>query len=207
MVDHGSFSRLISAIWKESDAIPFRYPVKFKELGLLDYPIIIKNPIDLSTIRKNLKNNNYHTLRSLMDDIDLIWRNCKQYNVEGSEIYKQADRMEKTVKRIISNMLKNRKKVGASSKDVRTEKIGNSNLEEEIGLEEHRFKDKIKFAQIFKAIKKEDLKEIIRIIKINNNNAINIVSDEKMEIKVDNINSVTFNKVFNFYEELKKEME
>lgn len=207
MVDHSSFSRLISAIWKEPDAIPFRYPVKFKELGLLDYPIIIKNPIDLSTIRKNLKNNSYHTLRSLMDDIDLIWRNCKQYNVEGSEIYKQADRMEKTVKRIISNMLKTRKKLGTSSKDIGAGKNGNSNMEEEFGLEENRFKDKIKLAQIFKAIKREDLKEIIRIIKINNNNAINIVTEEKMEIKVDNINSGTFNKIFSFYEELKKEME
>ncbi len=207
MVDHSSFSRLISAIWREPDAEPFRYPVKYKELGLLDYPVIIKNPIDLSTIRKNIKNNYYPTLRSLLDDIDLIWRNCKQYNVEGSEIYKQADRMEKTVKRILSNMLKNRKKMGVSSKEFRSQKIGNANIEEEIGLEEKKFKDKIKLAQIFKTTKKEDLKEIIRIIKNNNNNAINIVSEDKMEIKIDAITSGTFHRIFSYYEDLKKQVE
>ena len=33
-----------------------------------------------------------------MDDIQLIWDNCKTYNMVGSEIYKQAEFMEKCAK-------------------------------------------------------------------------------------------------------------
>ena len=38
---------------KENDdwyLVDFKYPVRWKELGLLDYPNVIKQPMDLGTI-------------------------------------------------------------------------------------------------------------------------------------------------------------
>lgn len=43
-------------------AEPFRYPVDYKGLGLFDYPILIKKPMDLSTIKKKIKRNKYKNI-------------------------------------------------------------------------------------------------------------------------------------------------
>jgi hypothetical protein len=39
--------------------VPFREPVDWKGLGLYDYPQIIKKPMDLGTVKKNLKAKKY----------------------------------------------------------------------------------------------------------------------------------------------------
>ena len=53
-------------------------------LGLTDYYDIIKTPMDLGTVKKNLKANKYKFVEDCLNDIQLIWDNCKQYNAEGS---------------------------------------------------------------------------------------------------------------------------
>ena len=53
-------------------------------MGLDDYPLIIKQPMDLGTVKKNLKNNKYTYLNEVFDDLQLIWNNCKTYNMKGS---------------------------------------------------------------------------------------------------------------------------
>ena len=40
--------------------------------------------MDLGTVKKNLKNNKYKTVEEALNDIQLIWGNCKTYNAEGS---------------------------------------------------------------------------------------------------------------------------
>jgi len=34
--------------------------------------------------KKNIKNNKYSCLQEVFNDIQLIWDNCKLYNMEGS---------------------------------------------------------------------------------------------------------------------------
>jgi Transcription factor involved in chromatin remodeling, contains bromodomain len=53
-------------------------------LNLIDYPILIKHPMDLGTIKKKLKTNKYKNITDFLDDIQLVWNNCKLYNQEGS---------------------------------------------------------------------------------------------------------------------------
>ena len=71
------------------------------EMGLLDYPQIVKSPMDLATVKSNLLSGKYSTYEQVFDDIQLIWDNCKLYNMIGCEIYKICERMEKTAKRQI----------------------------------------------------------------------------------------------------------
>jgi hypothetical protein len=40
--------------------------------------------MDMSTIKKKLNNSKYNTLQEVIDDIQLIWDNCRLYNIEGS---------------------------------------------------------------------------------------------------------------------------
>lgn len=37
-----------------SDSLVFREPVNWQELGLVDYPVVIKNPMDLGTVKKKV---------------------------------------------------------------------------------------------------------------------------------------------------------
>ena len=72
------------------------------ELGLLDYPQIVKRPMDFATIKTALlKGGKFVTFEDVFNEIQLIWDNCKTYNMAGSEIYKLAEYMEKLSKRTV----------------------------------------------------------------------------------------------------------
>ncbi|CAM9482489.1 unnamed protein product, partial [Heterosigma akashiwo] len=68
--------------------------VDYKGLGLPDYPKVIKKPMDLGTVKANLKKGVYNDAQECADDIRLIWSNCMAYNEDGSEVYLMAERMD-----------------------------------------------------------------------------------------------------------------
>jgi hypothetical protein len=53
-------------------------------MGLTDYPFIIKNPMDLSTLGNNLRDEKYRYVEEFLDDTQLVWDNCKAYNAPGT---------------------------------------------------------------------------------------------------------------------------
>lgn len=58
--------------------------------------------MDFATIKKALlKGGKYETFEDVFNDVQLIWDNCKTYNMAGSDIYKLAEYMEKLSKRSI----------------------------------------------------------------------------------------------------------
>ena len=57
-------------------AWPFYQPLDVKALGLHDYYEVIKKPMDLSTIQKNIDNDIYKTKDEFGDDVRLIFPNC-----------------------------------------------------------------------------------------------------------------------------------
>ena len=58
-----------------------------KVLGLIDYLKYVQKPMDLNTISKNIRDENYRTVENVLDDIQLIFDNCKVYNTSGSVIF------------------------------------------------------------------------------------------------------------------------
>jgi len=99
--DYGKVKSMIESIEQDPNADPFLEPVQWQELGLLDYPSIVKKPMDFSTIKKGLAKGKYMTYDEVFAEIQLIWDNCKTYNIAGSDIYKLAEYMEKLSKRTI----------------------------------------------------------------------------------------------------------
>lgn len=59
-------------------------------MGLTDYPNIIKHPMDLATLNKKFKEEKYSKAEEVLDDIQLIWDNCKTYNPDNSWIHSVA---------------------------------------------------------------------------------------------------------------------
>jgi hypothetical protein len=67
-------------LWKLKDSEIFHRPVDPVELGIPDYPDIIKNPMDFSTIKKKLNHSFYRNCREFCDDMNLVFDNCILYN-------------------------------------------------------------------------------------------------------------------------------
>lgn len=57
--------------------------------------------MDLLTVKEKLMAGKYGTYEEVFGEVQLIWDNCKLYNMAGSEIYKICERMEKTAKRMV----------------------------------------------------------------------------------------------------------
>ena len=53
-------------------------------LNLTDYPLIVKTPMDLGTVETKLNSNKIRTVEQFLENIQLIWDNCKTYNQAGS---------------------------------------------------------------------------------------------------------------------------
>ena len=52
------------------------------------YPRIIRNPMDLGTVKRRLNEGKYSTLYDVAEDVRRIWKNCCKYNPEDSDFNK-----------------------------------------------------------------------------------------------------------------------
>ena len=65
--------KIITKLLSRRDSELFREPVKWKELGLVDYVEVIKTPMDLGTIKKKLDAKEYLKKENCASDIRLVW--------------------------------------------------------------------------------------------------------------------------------------
>ena len=77
---------LVCLILSRPGSEPFRLPVDWQGMGLFDYPMIVKKPIDLGTIKKNIEDDKYETIEDVAKDVRQVWSNCKVYNSIGSKV-------------------------------------------------------------------------------------------------------------------------
>jgi bromodomain-containing factor 1 len=74
--------------------LAFLQPVDPEALGIPQYRDIIKNPMDLSTIRRKLDNGQYEDGDEFDADIRLMFQNCYTFNAPGSEVYNLGKELE-----------------------------------------------------------------------------------------------------------------
>lgn len=67
--------KIIDKLYSRHDAAPFREPVNWRELGLFDYPELIKRPMALSDVKAKLTAGQYRNPVECADDVNLIWQN------------------------------------------------------------------------------------------------------------------------------------
>ncbi|CAI4037834.1 hypothetical protein SMKI_04G1680 [Saccharomyces mikatae IFO 1815] len=80
---------------KNSDInFPFLQPVDPIALNLPNYFDIIKNPMDLGTISNNLMNWKYETIDQFVNDLNLVFNNCFQFNPEGNEVHSMGKKLK-----------------------------------------------------------------------------------------------------------------
>ncbi|KAM4722897.1 bromodomain testis-specific protein [Rhinophrynus dorsalis] len=95
---------VFKALWRHNFSWPFQQPVDAAKLNLPDYYQIIKNPMDLSTIRKRLEYNYYTKALDCMQDFNTMFTNCYIYNKPGDDIVLMAQELEKVFMQKIAEM-------------------------------------------------------------------------------------------------------
>ncbi|XP_070688157.1 bromodomain testis-specific protein [Pempheris klunzingeri] len=75
-------------------AWPFYSPVDAVALGLHDYHDIIKQPMDLSTIRKKMDQREYANAKEFAADFRLMFSNCYKYNPPSHEVVYMARKLQ-----------------------------------------------------------------------------------------------------------------
>eukprot|EP01041_Mallomonas_annulata_P003895 gene3895-7772_t len=71
-------------------AYPFLQPVNPIVLNIPTYFDIIKNPMDLGTVRNNLRANKYFTMLDMTEDIRLVFSNAMLFNPVGHVVHTMA---------------------------------------------------------------------------------------------------------------------
>lgn len=61
---------------------------------LVRYYDEIKNPMDFGTINQRLNQNKYETMEDFKEDVMLVFRNCRQFNPQGTFPFICADNVE-----------------------------------------------------------------------------------------------------------------
>jgi len=78
--------RILKDLWNQKDAWIFFEPVDPVSLNIPDYHNIVKEPMDLGTMKSNLKSGFYSSPSVFQHDMGLIFQNCILYNGETSSV-------------------------------------------------------------------------------------------------------------------------
>lgn len=175
-------SEVLEHFLKLESCDPFRERVNWEEWGLYDYLQVVKEPMDLGTVRAKLGKNEYKKPADFARDMRLIWDNCKLYNQDGSDLYLLADELAKKFEDRVKFM---KLDVGPVPRADRS--IPAPSLEE-----------KIHFSQNIYKVTGKDLAEVVAKLEEQCPKALDKSSPDEMDIVVDNIDNKTFRELEKF---------
>jgi len=102
-----SCDQLIKSLLKRSQGVHFSKPVEWKKLGLLDYPKLISEPMDLGTVSEHLqKPGHYARLETFTNDVRLIWKNAFIFNAPETPYFKAAKTLSDVVEKRVEELEK-----------------------------------------------------------------------------------------------------
>jgi len=173
--------KIVDKLMKRQDAVPFLEPVDWQGLGLVDYPKMIKKPMDLGTVKKKIEENEYASVHACAEDIRLVWSNCKKYNQDGSDFFNLAESLSKRFEDQFA-------KVKAEDPMIEDDTEHAPSLEE-----------KTKFSHMIYKIKQEELGQLVEKLEDRCPEAIDKTpNDDELEINIDAIDPKTFRELDKF---------
>lgn len=69
-----------------------------------DYYEVIQEPIDLTMIKERMDSNKYPTHQAMVADLRLMFNNARRYNEEDSQVYHDADTLDRVVKKRLKSL-------------------------------------------------------------------------------------------------------
>ncbi|XP_053184463.1 bromodomain adjacent to zinc finger domain protein 2B-like [Scomber japonicus] len=95
---------LLAELEAHQEAWPFLTPVNLKAVP--GYRKIIKRPMDFSTIREKLTNNQYLNSETFIIDVNLVFDNCEKFNEDDSTIGRAGHNMRRFFDKRWTELLK-----------------------------------------------------------------------------------------------------
>jgi hypothetical protein len=93
-------------IMTHPSSAPFRRPVNAAAMKLKNYHKIVTKPMDLGTIHAQCMIGEYHELRQVVDDVELMVANAKRFNPVGHYVHIQADEVLALFYQELSSLIK-----------------------------------------------------------------------------------------------------
>jgi hypothetical protein len=97
-------TKLLEQIVKDKWAGPFKFPVDPVALQILDYPDVVKHPMDFNTIKTKLKAGEYSHPSQFISDMRLVFRNAYVYNKPTTDVWKMAERLSMNFEMELANL-------------------------------------------------------------------------------------------------------
>jgi hypothetical protein len=88
---------VIDKMMAYDESHPFRQPVDPVALNILDYPKIIKRPMDISTMQMKLRHGDYQNPLQFCDDAWLMFNNAWLYNKKTTRVYKMCTKVNRPI--------------------------------------------------------------------------------------------------------------
>nr|XP_019042309.1 hypothetical protein I302_08911 [Kwoniella bestiolae CBS 10118]OCF21239.1 hypothetical protein I302_08911 [Kwoniella bestiolae CBS 10118] len=87
---YDSLEKIVNELKSTPESLAFQKPVSKKDAP--DYYEVIKKPMDLTTILRNVKARKYKNKAEFASDLALIWENCYEYNSQETHPLRAAAR-------------------------------------------------------------------------------------------------------------------
>lgn len=87
--------QLVDVLVKKGFAVYFKEAVDPIMLNIPDYPKVVKHPMDLGTVKSNLKNSEYLSPAEFISDVRMIFRNAYVYNKGGTDVWNSAEKLSR----------------------------------------------------------------------------------------------------------------
>ncbi|KAJ1993018.1 hypothetical protein EDC05_002459 [Coemansia umbellata] len=93
-------NRVLLRLQAQASALEFMAPVDPEKQGVPTYPLIVKNPMDLGTVRKKLDRNVYKSAEEFCHDVCLVLSNCFLFNKPGTYVHTQGETLNRIFKSV-----------------------------------------------------------------------------------------------------------
>lgn len=174
---------LVKFLEEQPESLEFLQPVDWRGMGLTDYLDVVECPMDLSTVQKKVRNEEYSRFDEALDDLVLIWENCRLYNPPECPVVKQADIMERHMQRY------------CSQHGIPLD-LPQKRSKQETYVSGVPYEEKLEFSAMLRELEPPHLAQIVALVYKDCPNAIKNVSESGLELKVDYLDKSTFSKCF-----------
>ncbi|KAK1138591.1 transcription initiation at TATA-containing promoter protein [Aspergillus melleus] len=105
-VQHKFLLKGIQSLKRMNDSRFYREPVDPVRMNIPHYPQFIKHPMDLGTIERKLKHNEYKSAQAVVDDFALMVNNALQFNGPDHIVTQEGQKLKATFDKQMVNLPK-----------------------------------------------------------------------------------------------------
>ena len=152
--------------------------------------------MDLGTIAKQVENAQYQHFEEFLEDVQLVWANCKAYNQQGSDIYRKAESMDRRAKKLARDLRTHLKLEAEEAPEAEGDGEEEDEDDDDFGFDPERyvpFDEKAEFAELIKRVTKEGLTQVVTYLLEKQQEAVDDFGNDRLQLRIDFIEREAFN--------------